>query len=156
MAIMVILHKTLKQIKGCDCMALMSCPECGKEISDAARSCPHCGYAMRETAANQVKRTPLTEKKPLRASGIFLCVGGMVMVLGSLLFLLFFFPLGVIGLVISAMMILAGVEQFKDAQNGMCPYCGNAVTVPAKDLTCKCPHCHKTSTKKYNFLETID
>ena len=24
-------------------MALISCPECGKEISDAARSCPHCG-----------------------------------------------------------------------------------------------------------------
>ena len=137
-------------------MALVSCPECGKEISDAARSCPHCGYAMRESAASQVKRTPLTEKKPSHASGIFLCTGGMVMVLGSLLLCVVLLPVGVIGLVISAMMILAGVEQFKDAQNGESPYCGNSVTVPTKDLTYKCPHCHKTSTKKDNFLETID
>ena len=78
------------------------------------------------------------------------------MVLGSLLFCLFLLPLGIIGLVISSMMILAGINQFEDAQNGTCPYCGNSVTVPIKDLTCKCPHCHKTSTKKDNFLETID
>lgn len=137
-------------------MALISCPECGKEISDAARSCPHCGYSMREAPASQIKRTPLTEKAPSRASGMFLCVFGMVMAFGSLLFCLFLLPLGVMGLVGSVMMILAGVEKFKDAQNGTCPYCGNPVTVPIKDLTCKCPHCHKTSTKKDNFLETID
>lgn len=137
-------------------MALVSCPECGNEISDAARSCPHCGYAMWEAAASQIKHTPLTEKAPSRTSGIFLCAGGMMMVLGGLVFLLFLFPLGVIGLVISAMMILSGIKQFEDAQNGICPYCGNPVTVPIKDLTCKCPHCHKTSTKKDNFLETID
>ena len=77
-------------------MALVSCPECGKEISDVARFCPHCGYAMREAAANQVKRTPLTERKPSRASGIFLCTGGMVMVLGSLLFCLLLLRLGII------------------------------------------------------------
>ncbi len=137
-------------------MALISCPECGKEISDAARSCPHCGYAIREAAANQIKRTPLTEKTPSRGYGLFLCILGMVVTLGGLLFCLFFLPLGIIGLAVSAMMILAGVEQFKDAQNGVCPYCGNSVTVPTKDLTCKCTHCHKTSTKKDNFLETIN
>lgn len=137
-------------------MALIACPECGKEISDAARSCPHCGYAIRESAAKQIKRTPLTQKTPSRWYGMFLCVGGMVMALGSLLFCLFFLPFGVIGLVISAMMILAGVEQFKDAQSGTCPYCGNSVTVPTTDHTHKCPHCHKTSTKRDNFLETID
>ena len=89
-------------------MALISCPECGKEISDAARSCPHCGYAIREAAVNQIKRTPLTEKKPSRASGVFLCTGGMVMVLGSLLLFVVLLPVGVLGLVIRAMMILAG------------------------------------------------
>lgn len=133
-------------------MALISCPECGKEISDAARSCPHCGYAIREASANQIRRTPLSAGTPSRAFGIFLCAGGMVMILGSLLLM----PLGVIGLAVSAMMIYAGVKQFEDAQNGVCPYCGNAVSVPAKDLTCKCPHCHKTSTKRDSFLETIE
>lgn len=28
-------------------MALIKCPECGKEISDAAKSCPNCGYKIR-------------------------------------------------------------------------------------------------------------
>ena len=27
-------------------MALIKCPECGKEISDKAASCPHCGNPM--------------------------------------------------------------------------------------------------------------
>ena len=27
-------------------MALISCPECGKEISDKAFACPHCGNPM--------------------------------------------------------------------------------------------------------------
>jgi len=137
-------------------MALISCPECGKEISDVARACPHCGYAIRESLTNQAKRTPLIEKAPAYGYGISLCVGGMVMALGSLLFCIVLLPFGIVGLVISAMMILAGVDKFKDAQSGTCPYCGNSVTVPTNDLTCKCPHCRKTSTKKDGFLEAID
>jgi len=45
-------------------MALVQCPECGKEISDQAISCPNCGYTMRkeENVANAVavpvKRAP--------------------------------------------------------------------------------------------------
>ncbi len=27
-------------------MALINCPECGREISDQAESCPHCGYPI--------------------------------------------------------------------------------------------------------------
>jgi len=27
-------------------MALIKCPECGKEISDKASACPNCGYPM--------------------------------------------------------------------------------------------------------------
>lgn len=30
-------------------MALMKCPECGSEMSEAAKSCPHCGYTIEET-----------------------------------------------------------------------------------------------------------
>lgn len=30
-------------------MALVRCPECGKEISDSAKNCPGCGYAFNET-----------------------------------------------------------------------------------------------------------
>lgn len=27
-------------------MALIACPECGKEISDKVKTCPHCGYPL--------------------------------------------------------------------------------------------------------------
>lgn len=29
-------------------MALMKCPECGKEVSTVATSCPHCGYPLKK------------------------------------------------------------------------------------------------------------
>ena len=29
-------------------MALITCPECGKQISDKAPACIHCGYPMQE------------------------------------------------------------------------------------------------------------
>ena len=36
-------------------MALIKCPECGKEVSDTAKTCVHCGYKL-------VKKTSLKEK----------------------------------------------------------------------------------------------
>lgn len=30
-------------------MALIKCPECGKEISDTAENCPNCGYHFEKT-----------------------------------------------------------------------------------------------------------
>ena len=29
-------------------MALVKCPECGKEVSDRAKSCPNCGFPIEE------------------------------------------------------------------------------------------------------------
>jgi len=34
-------------------MALISCPECAKSVSEKARSCPHCGYPIRPEAGMQ-------------------------------------------------------------------------------------------------------
>lgn len=33
-------------VKGGEHMALITCPECGKQISDKAASCPGCGYPL--------------------------------------------------------------------------------------------------------------
>lgn len=38
-------------------MALIKCPECGKEISNTAKSCPNCGYRIKRQK-NNVKRKP--------------------------------------------------------------------------------------------------
>ena len=29
-------------------MALINCPECGKEVSDKATNCPNCGYPLED------------------------------------------------------------------------------------------------------------
>lgn len=34
-------------------MALIECPECGKEISDKAESCPHCGFPVSKTLSHE-------------------------------------------------------------------------------------------------------
>lgn len=30
-------------------MALITCPECGQQVSDTAKACPHCGYVLKKT-----------------------------------------------------------------------------------------------------------
>lgn len=37
----------IKKRKGKDGMALIKCPECGKEISDQAKECKYCGYPIK-------------------------------------------------------------------------------------------------------------
>lgn len=42
-------------------MALIKCPECGKEMSDKAKSCPNCGYiekSNRTTIFSVIKNNP--------------------------------------------------------------------------------------------------
>lgn len=34
-------------------MALINCPECGKEVSDTAKSCPHCGYELKKSETKE-------------------------------------------------------------------------------------------------------
>lgn len=132
-------------------MALISCPECGKEISDTARSCPNCEYSIKEAPVNQVRRTPIVDG-PSRAPGILWASGGMVLIL----FGLFFLPLGILSILFGLAIMIFGIQRLSGTRTGRCPYCGNEVTFPANDLTCKCPHCKKTSTKSGYFLETID
>ena len=62
-------------------MALMTCPECNKKISDAAISCPYCGYPVAEhreqrgkVAAKESKPTAIILKNAKSNSNIFLTV----------------------------------------------------------------------------------
>lgn len=34
-------------------MALINCPECGKEVSDEANKCIHCGYTLKTIKTNE-------------------------------------------------------------------------------------------------------
>lgn len=42
-------------------MALISCPECNKQVSDAAYSCPQCGYALK-SASSVIYQRPISIK----------------------------------------------------------------------------------------------
>lgn len=42
-------------------MALIKCPECGKEISDRAEACPNCAYPIAQLSGNH-KTSEETEK----------------------------------------------------------------------------------------------
>ena len=48
-------------------MALIKCPECGKEISDKAKVCIHCGYPLNEQKEDfYIKRTSLLDEDTLK------------------------------------------------------------------------------------------
>jgi TM2 domain-containing membrane protein YozV len=59
-------------------MALISCPECSHQVSDAATSCPACGHpiANRSSAPQTV-----VIQKPPRSRGVYIILG----ILGGLL-----------------------------------------------------------------------
>lgn len=37
-------------------MALIKCPECGKETSDSAKVCPNCGFRIKKILSNHTKK----------------------------------------------------------------------------------------------------
>lgn len=53
-------------------MALIKCPECGKEISDEAKICPNCGAK--------------SEEKKLTDNIIRIVIGSVLLIVGLLLY----------------------------------------------------------------------
>ncbi len=48
-------------------MALINCPECGKEVSNRAVSCPNCGLPLQnnpQTESSNKQELGITEKDP--------------------------------------------------------------------------------------------
>lgn len=65
-------------------MALVKCPECGKEISDKAISCPGCGVPNKKTETNRYQLSvPHYEYKSTSGSYLRFC-GYAVWVLGGI------------------------------------------------------------------------
>ncbi|NLE89804.1 MAG: zinc-ribbon domain-containing protein [Dehalococcoidales bacterium] len=73
-------------------MALINCPECGREISDQVKACPHCGYPLesesenaQETQPQQVEITGVNLKKQGNWKSIFIVLA--VVVIGLVAFI---------------------------------------------------------------------
>lgn len=51
-------------------MALMVCPECGKQVSDQAEACPNCGYPIPKYIAEQKKQAELATEEAKKAEAV--------------------------------------------------------------------------------------
>lgn len=58
-------------------MAIINCPECGKEISDKAPACPNCGHPLKK--ADPVKSGPAQSAKKSKKKGS--CIGGLIVII---------------------------------------------------------------------------
>ena len=89
-------------------MALIDCPECGKEVSDKAPSCPHCGIVFKPRE-NPVSLDTFEESKTEKISGV---------VWGVLKFILFLLVSGVISFAIYLVPALPIYLLFYEASDG--------------------------------------
>lgn len=56
-------------------MALITCPECKKKVSDSAESCPNCGYQLTPEKIVEIKKTQKTTAAKTRVRVIMAVVG---------------------------------------------------------------------------------
>lgn len=78
-------------------MALIKCPECGKEVSDKAVRCPHCGLPLGEvhttTQEDSINDAGISrqkkEKKRLPLWTFALIIIGSLLLIGGIIFLCF-------------------------------------------------------------------
>lgn len=54
-------------------MALITCKECGKEVSDTATSCPHCGCVLKQEILDPTQVCPETHLAKAILVTIFCC-----------------------------------------------------------------------------------
>ena len=54
-------------------MALVTCPDCGREVSDQAQTCPNCGYPI---AGHQPERVSAARTLQPPDHGIYHCFSG--------------------------------------------------------------------------------
>jgi hypothetical protein len=48
-------------------MALVSCPDCGRQVSSRAKTCPDCACPVEEVLAEQASAARISESRPTRA-----------------------------------------------------------------------------------------
>ncbi len=72
-------------------MALINCPECGKEISDQVEKCIHCGYPLKDNSIDK-KLKPKKTHKPIDKRKVkrTLIVAGSIVLFALLVTLVYF------------------------------------------------------------------
>lgn len=142
-------------------MPLVNCPECGREISDAASACPHCGYPLSAPSPSDPRparrSTPLGDVETNGAAGTFWLALAIIGIPATIFVLIFAVIPGV--LILFGDLIFWGLASnaLHGVRRGTCPYCGGDVTVTdPKASAMKCPHCKKRFAIKEDVLETLE
>lgn len=137
-------------------MALISCPECKKEISDTAPNCPNCGYIFlnkQKDIIQQLNPTEIHNTKPNIGLGIFLIfIGVIVFIVGLLLVSII---IGIFPLIVGFALIVLGVDKIRSNREATCPHCGKIIRFSNTSLNVKCHICNKTSVKDGDYLKPI-
>lgn len=136
-------------------MALISCPECGKQISETTPSCPHCGYALSVAAQTATPTaTKIGEPKTNNGAGIALTVIGIVLFVAGLP-LLVVIPLGVVFILAGSVLLCMGLSKVMGTRDVHCPYCGKPHYILKNQTKFKCPTCRKKSYRDGEYLKPI-
>lgn len=142
-------------------MALIKCPECGKEISDTTPSCPHCGYQL-STVTSTVSPTKIGEVKTSIPAGIVLVLLGVALIyLGCLaafvlsVFAVSVFPVFCIFGYLVFVCIKSGIQKITGTQDAYCPYCGRVKRISKNKYNFKCRSCKKRSIRAGDYLKPV-
>lgn len=133
-------------------MALIKCPECGKEVSDKAKECIHCGYPLKNH--DSVKKSysaNVTQKVPISTTNSNKTKKGS---LGC----------GTVIAIIAAIIILLGIFGGDSDSSGSssnygevrCWYCGKVIYNDGRAIHCTneysntytCDYCDKSNVIK--------
>jgi hypothetical protein len=73
-------------------MALISCPECSREISDQVKNCPHCGFPLKEEVEQKTQKVEIASvnlqtKNPQKIKKIVVSVALLLVVLVAAFFI---------------------------------------------------------------------
>lgn len=135
-------------------MALISCPECGKQISDSTPSCPHCGY--RFSTDTTTSPSP-TEIKPSKASipiGVIEILAGIAIILISIPFI-GVFGLGIFSMFAGVVLLGSGFVSIVGTHDVTCPYCKSSGKLAKGAKNYKCPTCKKLSVQENGYLKPV-
>lgn len=138
-------------------MALISCPECGKQISETTPSCPHCGYlfsSVTEPAAPGLTPTKIGETKTNTGTGIIYIVMGLAAVLFGIPFIPLF-GLGIFSIIGGVAFIGLGARKVSGEQETYCPHCGKLMYIGKNEIGIKCSTCKKQSVRDGEYLKPI-
>ena len=135
-------------------MALISCPECFKQISDTAPACPHCGYVLSTAEVKHPEPTAIGEVSRNVSRGVGeIVIGFFIFLAGFPLLGLFF--IGIIPIIFGFAIMDDGANTALGKRQFVCPYCGETHRMAKRIQALKCSRCKMRSVRDGDYLNPV-